>query len=344
MNDVDSINKLFEAFKIKASCIDAQRHRHFVYYDVELEPGTRISKISRYRDELAIAMKAKTSLIVKPVPEKGIVRLQTTHSNADRLEFNDLYSNSVAPKNYTLPFVFGETDEGDSLWVDMAKNPHLLVAGSTGSGKSVFLQMLIANASMRRDTRLFLVDTKRVEFEPYRGHMKEVVSRIDNDFNSTMLTLKYLNDVMVARYKYMAKHGIKSIEDKPIFPKFVLIIDEAADLMLHDTKKTFEKQIAKLAQLARAAGIFMVFATQRPDVSVLTGLIKANFPARLACKVTSKVDSRVVLDKMGAEALAGRGDALFTSPTHDLTRLQVAYTDAKSVINDYNKRKSLYVK
>lgn len=336
MRDVQTINNLFEGFKIKATCVGAERHRHFVFYDVELDPGTRISRISRYRDELAIAMKAKTSLIVKPLPEKGIVRLQTTHREADKLQFNELYNRSSAPDDTTLPFLFGETDEGEPLWVDMAKNPHLLVAGSTGSGKSVFLQLLIANAAKRSDTQLFLIDTKRVEFNTYDDPaFKGLVNSVDNDFDSAMKTLQFLNHVMAERYRYMASVGVQSMEEDPIFDKIVLIIDEAADLMLHDRTKSFEKQIAKLAQLARAAGIYMVFATQRPDVSVVTGLIKANFPARLACKVTSKVDSKVVLDRMGAEALAGRGDALFTSPIEDIKRLQVAYVEPEETLHNY---------
>ena len=333
MNDILTINKLFEGFNIKATCIGAERHRHFVYYDVELDPGTRISRISRYRDELAIAMKAKTSLIVKPIPGKGIVRLQTTHRVADKLMFNQLYRKTKPPSDYILPFLFGETDEGNPLWVDMVKNPHLLVAGSTGSGKSVFLQLLIANAAKRNDTRLFLIDTKRVEFNIYRDSVfSNLIHSVDNDFEGAMRTLKLLIGIMTERYKYMASIGVQSMEENPIFDKFVLIIDEAADLMLYDRTKSFEKQIAKLAQLARAAGIYMVFATQRPDVSVVTGLIKANFPARLACKVTSKIDSKVVLDKMGAEALAGRGDALFTSPVSDLQRLQVAYVEPEETL------------
>jgi len=338
-SDVDVVNKLFEGFKIKANCIGTHRHRHFVYYDVELDPGTRISRISRYRDELAIAMKAKTSLIVKPVPDKGIVRLQTTHSAPEKLFFGELYRKHSAPANTTLPFLFGETDEGTAMWVDMAKNPHLLVAGATGSGKSVFLRTLIANAARRNDTKLFLIDTKRVEFNAYcNSAFAGLVRSVDNDYESAMETLEYLTQVMIDRYKYMASIGIQSMEDDPIFEKFVLIIDEAADLMLYDRTKTFEKQIAKLAQLARAAGIYMVFATQRPDVSVVTGLIKANFPARLACKVTSKVDSKVVLDRMGAEALAGRGDALFSGPVNDLQRLQVAFIEPEEILNNYRSK------
>lgn len=336
MRDVQAINNLFDGFKIKATCIGTKQHRHFVYYDVELDPGTRISRISRYRDELAIAMKAKTSLIVKPIPEKGIVRLQTTHAIADKLMFSDLIQRTTPPKDHILPFLFGETDEGDPLWVDMAKNPHLLVAGATGSGKSVFLRLLIANAAKRKDTRLFLIDTKRVEFNIYRDSaFSGLVKKVDNDFESAMVTLEYLNNVMMERYKYMASIGVQSMEESPIFDKFILIIDEAADLMLYDRTKSFEKQIAKLAQLARAAGIYMVFATQRPDVSVVTGLIKANFPARLACRVTSKIDSKVVLDRMGAEALAGRGDALFTSPVDDFKRLQVAYVEPEETLSSY---------
>lgn len=334
---INSINNIFESFKIKATCTAAQQHRHFVYYDVRLDPGTRISRIQRYANELAIAMRANSSIIIKPIPSQGIVRLQTTLRKSDLLNFEDLYQTHKAPKEQLLPFLLGETDEGNPLWMDMSKNPHLLVAGSTGSGKSVFLHTLIANAAKQTGIRLYLVDTKRVEFNIYANSLNHVVANVDNNYHDAMKTLSFLNEMMEARYEYMSKAGIQSIEDRPnLFTKIILIIDEAADLMLYEKGRAFENLVAKLAQKARAAGIYMVFATQRPSVDVFTGVIKANFPARLACKVTSKVDSKVILDRQGAENLIGRGDAILNNSNFDMTRMQVAYTEPARIVNSWS--------
>lgn len=332
---ISSINDLFDTFKIKARCINAQKHRHFAFYDIELNAGARVRHLTAYAEELAIAMRANSSLIFKSIPSKGIVRLQTTHKEADTLMFDELYAKHTAPAKQVLPFLLGETDEGKPLWLDMARNPHLLIAGSTGSGKSVLLHTIIANAAKRKDVRLFLVDTKRVEFSAYdKGALDGVVRSISYDYESAMDTLEDLDEIMENRYQYMSQEGFNSIEDmdEPFY-KNLLIIDEAADLMLYDKKhKHFESLVAKLAQKARAAGIYMVFATQRPSVDVFTGVIKANFPARLSCKVTSKVDSKVILDQQGAESLIGRGDAILNNSSYDMTRLQVAYTEPRITI------------
>lgn len=329
---IKALNDIFSAFKIKAKCVDASTHRHFAYYDVELEPGTRISRIQRYANELAIAMRANSAIIVKPIPRKGIVRLQTTLRPADTITLDDLYGMYDLPADQSLPFLLGETDEGKPLFMDMAKNPHLLVAGSTGSGKSVFLHTLINNAVRHRNVRVYLVDTKRVEFNVYANGALSAIADVSNTYQEAMATLEHLNFIMDARYEYMAERGIQSVEECPdLFDNILLIIDEAADLMLYERGKAFENLVAKLAQKARAAGIYMVFATQRPSVDVFTGVIKANFPARLSCKVTSKVDSKVILDRQGAESLIGRGDAILNNSAFDMTRLQVAFSDPAKI-------------
>lgn len=335
---VSSINEIFDGFNIKAKCIDAKQYRHFAFYDIALDRGTRISRITRYANELALAMRAKTSLIVTPISEKGIVRISTTHSAADVLEFESLYNENkhLMPKGI-LSFLLGETDEGKPLWVDMAKNPHLLVAGSTGSGKSVLLHNLIANVTKRNDTKLVLVDTKLVEFNMYNGPaFKHFVYDIVDNYSRAVTVLKLICNMMESRYRYMQSVGMQSFEDNPrIFNKILIIIDEVSDLMLYDKTKDFEHLIVKLAQKARAAGIYIVLATQRPSVDVLTGLIKSNFPARVSCKVTTKTDSRVILDSHGAENLAGRGDAILKTPSIDSSRFQVAFVDPAQTVNTF---------
>ena len=336
---INSMNEAFFGFKIDATCVKARQHRHFSFYDVVLRPGCRISKIMRCSKEIALAMRSRSDFIVRPIPELGIVRLQTTNDHMSVLYFEELYRR-VRPPTGVMPLLLGETDEGNPLWIDLPKSPHLLVAGSTGSGKSVFLHNIIANASKRKDTHLFLIDTKKVEFNVYKQPgFQGMLRYCANDFDSAVFALEHLNKKMDRRYDLLCEKGLHSIEDDPyIFYKNILIIDEASDLMLHPDSKVFENLIVRLAQKARASGIYIVLATQRPSVDVLTGLIKANFPARVACKVSSKVNSRVILDCHGAESLLGRGDAILKDSDHDCSRFQVAFVDPAQTIQNYISR------
>ena len=333
---IESVNEAFEAFKISAECINAEKHGHFAFFDIVLSPGTRISEIQKYSDELAIALKTHSSFTLKPLPSKGIIRLQTTYGVAEKILFDSLYSASLPPKSMYFPFLFGKTSEGKPLWVDMAKNPHMLISGCTGSGKSVMLHTLIANAAKQNRTRLYLIDTKHVEFAQYNhDDIDWLVVDVANRYERALSILHQLDAIMERRYTILAEKGLNSVESNPnLFYKILLIIDEVADLMLFDTNKEFEKMAAKLAQKARAAGIYMVFATQRPSIDVLTGTLKANFPARLSCKVTSKNDSQVILDKIGAEDLVGNGDAIFNNSMNPMVRFQAAYSTPQTIMGN----------
>lgn len=336
------LNELLSKFKIGATCVDAFQHRHFSYYDLILNPGVRISKINRYAKELALAMRAKSSFIVTDIPEKGVVRLRTTNANPAKINFFKYMAANfdAQPSGALLPFLLGETDEGQPLWIDMADNPHLLVAGATNSGKSVFLHTLIANAICRADTELTLIDTKLVEFNSYYDDvMNPYIKYLARSYQEAIHALERIYLLMEARYECMSQIGIQSVQEKPgLFEKQLIIIDEVSDLMLFDKKdKTFETLLIKLAQKARAAGIFLVLATQRPSADVLTGLIKSNFPARLACRVSNKTDSRVILDEHGAENLAGRGDAILKLPSGDAYRAQMAYVEPKMILRGLKK-------
>lgn len=337
---VENLNKLFGGFNIKAKCIDAKKHRHFAFYDVKLDYGTKVGSLTRYAQELAIAMKVKTGFIISPILEKGIVRLHTTCSFADILHFEDYYNKTKLPNNVMLPFLFGESVEGEPFCVDMSMNPHLLIGGSTGSGKSVLLHTLIANVAKRNDTKLYLIDTKTVEFGIYKDKdLRHIINYVANDYVSTLDVLNFIHSMMESRYKYMALHNICSIEQRPnLFDKVIVIIDEVADLMLYNKTKEFENLIVRLAQKARAAGIYLVLATQRPSVDVITGLIKSNFPARIACKVSTKTDSRIVLDQHGAESLAGRGDAIMKQTLGKSVRFQIAFSSSVDVVNNLKLR------
>lgn len=333
MNDsqymIDSLNDILSGLSIKATCIDAVRRRHIGFYDVKLSPGERVRSIESKATEIALHLKSKTNPVIKLIREEGVVRVQAVFSNPETIPFDSLYANTTVrngvPKGF-LPFLVGETHEGDPLWVDMAEHPHTLVAGETGSGKSVFLHLLIANAAQRKDTKLYLIDPKRVEFSNYSK--SKLITHISHEYSDTIATLKNLVSIMEQRYSLMAQMRMKSIKDAPsMFEKIVVIIDEAADLVMQQDKKEkeFESLVVRLAQKSRAAGIYLVLATQRPSVDVITGLIKANFPARIAFKVASKSNSRVIMDANGAETLLGKGDGIIKSANRDYIRFQGAF-------------------
>jgi DNA segregation ATPase FtsK/SpoIIIE, S-DNA-T family len=333
---INSVNDILKSFNIDATCIDANRHRHFAFFDVKLKPGVKINDMMKYSREMQLELRSKMELSAKIIPELGVVRLQTVMDDSSTLHFEELYKRTPR-KQGILPFLLGETDEGKPLWMEMNNNPHLLVAGCTGSGKSVFLHNLIANIAKIKNSEIFLIDPKLVEFNVYDDERFKPVKFIARNYDQAIKVLDHLREKMEKRYVALAKLGLKSIEDRPgLFHKTVLIVDEVSDLMLQDKQtKEFEELIVNLAQKARAAGIYIVLATQRPSVDVLTGLIKANFPARVSCKVASKRDSLIILDEQGAESLAGRGDGILKNTTHNAARFQVAFCDPKETIRNY---------
>lgn len=329
MIDQEACTQVLKGCKVDAKCVDASTYRHFAYFDLKLNPGCKISRIKNSTDEIALAMRSRTPPILKQIPEKGILRLQITISEPETIFLADLLS-ITRPTGF-LPFIIGETDEGQPLWMDISQNPHLLVAGATGSGKSILLHVLVENALRFPGLQLYLVDTKLVEFGRYQD-LGPVVN-IAQNLEEALGLLATLTKTMEARYQLLEHYRLTKIEDAPgIFPPILVIIDEAADLMLADSSHQFEKSLIKLAAKSRAAGIYLVLATQRPDATTITGLVKANFPARIACKTSSRVNSQIIIDQPGAENLGGRGDALLISPQHSLTRFQVAFTSASDIL------------
>jgi len=323
------MNAVLTSLSLDAKCISATSYRHVASCNVELGPSCRVQHLTNLSQEIALRIKSIKEPKITTIPKEGVVQFRFVMDKADVVKFEDLYNPNEIPAG-VLPFLLGEGDDGQKIWMDMSCNPHLLVAGSTGSGKSVLLHVLIANALRRNDVDLYLVDPKfGVEFGKYANK-----ASVANNYNEAITFLEELELLMNSRYKRMAKLGVSSIEQNPgLFTKKLLIVDEVADLMLYDADKTnpnrglFENKICSIAQKARASGIYLVLATQRPSVDVITGLIKSNFPARLACKVSTAVDSKVVLDRIGAESLLGRGDAILKNDQHYYTRFQVAYID-----------------
>jgi DNA segregation ATPase FtsK/SpoIIIE, S-DNA-T family len=335
--DEAKMTKILKSLGISGYCVSAERHRHLAFFDIRLSANETISSLENRRREIALAIRSKTNPVIKVITEEGVVRLQFAMRAADKVSHASLmYSSEFSG---VMPIVLGEDETGKKLVMDMAKNPHLLIAGGTGSGKSTLLHAIIASAMYMhaaefRNVKLYLVDPKRVEFSQYSSY--DCVKGIYHTYNETTDILKELISLMENRYSVMARIGMRSIEEKPWkFPIVMVVIDEVADLMIQDKSKNLESLLVALAQKGRAAGIFITCATQRPSVDVITGLIKANFPGRIACKTASKTDSRVIFDESGAEDLMGRGDAILKNMEVDRVRFQVAYTDFQEIQKTY---------
>jgi len=332
----NKLNSVLASFKIDAKCLAARRHRHLAVYDVCLSPGCRVRTLEDYSREIALSLKCKGGLLVVPVSEEGIVRIKVAERDAEVLDFEALEkaAGPPPPPAGVLPLLLGETDAGDFLWSKMEKNPHILVAGETGSGKSTLLHAMIANVIKREDVWLHLIDPKHgLEFGDYENAVYSVAYNYDSALNM----LRDVEFLMNSRSQFLSMAGYRSIEENPaVLPKILLVVDELASLMLWDQDKKnpnkgrFETLLIAIAQRSRAAGIYIIAATQRPSIDVVTGLIKANFPARIACRVSSAVDSKVILDQSGAESLLGCGDAIINSPEHNFVRFQVGYATPES--------------
>jgi S-DNA-T family DNA segregation ATPase FtsK/SpoIIIE len=295
-------------------------------YEFEPAPGVKVSKIANLSDDLAMALSAVSIRIIAPIPGKAVVGIEIPNRERETVYIREIIESKVftsSPSHLTL--VLGKTINGDSYVADLAKMPHLLVAGATGSGKSVSLNSMILSILFKATpahVRFLMIDLKMLELSFYEGIPHLLLPVVTNAKNAKT-ALRWMTDEMERRYAMMAQKGVRNIEKYnhkvvredggETIPYIVVVIDELADLMMVSPKEV-EEYIARLAQMARASGIHLILATQRPSVDVLTGIIKANFPARVACKVFSKVDSRTILDTNGAESLLGYGDMLFLSP------------------------------
>jgi len=322
-------------------------------YEVHPDTGVKINKILALQDDLALALKAKGIRIIAPIPGKDTVGIEIPNNKPSIVYLKNLLTDpgyKRVSSDLTIPL--GKTITGETYFADLSKMPHLLIAGSTGSGKSVGISTIISSIlfkSTPEDVQFIMIDPKMLElsiFKKLSGHHLLAAPFLDEQvvtkpYNAVAILRSCVIE-MENRYKILAKAGVRSIDDynaksnKPInsetgepYPetleKIVIVIDELADLMMVATKDV-EEPIARLAQMARAVGIHLVLATQRPSVDVITGVIKANFPARIAYQVASKVDSRTILDMNGAETLLGSGDMLFLPPgAPKPVRLQNAY-------------------
>ncbi len=348
-------------YKIGIAQIKATIGPTVTLYEIVPEAGIRISKIKNLEDDIALSLAALGIRIIAPIPGKGTVGIEVPNKNATIVSMRSVIaSNKFQKAEMELPIAFGKTISNETFVVDLAKMPHLLMAGATGQGKSVGLNAVITSLLYKKhpaEVKFIFVDPKKVELTLYNKIERHFLAKLPdsdeaiitdntkviNTLNSLCIEMdnryELLKTAMVRNIKeYNAKFKARKLnpnEGHKFLPYIVLVIDEFADLIMTAGKEV-ETPIARLAQLARAIGIHLIIATQRPSVNVITGIIKANFPARIAFRVTSKIDSRTILDAQGADQLIGRGDMLYTQG-NDVTRLQCAFVDTPEVakITDY---------
>jgi S-DNA-T family DNA segregation ATPase FtsK/SpoIIIE len=311
-------------------------------FEFQPAPGVKVSRIASLEDDLALAMESQAVRIVAPIPGRNVVGIEIPNRERETVYLRPLLeSREFRDPRYRLPVALGKDVSGKPVIYDLTSMPHLLMAGATGSGKSVGINTIILSLLFRHTpetVRLYLVDPKRLELTPYQGIPHLEGHEVVTDHEQALALFKALVRKMEERYTLLEGARVRNIESyneknpRSPLPYLVCIVDELSDLMMV-TRKAIEEPIARLAQMARAAGIHLVLATQRPSVDVITGLIKANFPSRIAFRVSSKADSRVILDSVGAETLLGRGDMLFKPPTTDIPiRVHGAFVSEEEVM------------
>jgi len=352
------LEKKLEDFGVEGEVVEILPGPVITMYEYKPAPGVKISKVAGLSDDLALTLRAQSIRIVAPIPGKAAIGIEIPNNQREIVYLQEMLSSSAYTDTKSkLPIALGKDITGSAVVADLAKMPHLLVAGATGTGKSVSLNAMIQSllyALTPEAARFLMVDPKRIELSVYQNipHLLHPVVTQPKDANKA---LRWAVSEMERRYMLLSDRGVRNIDSynrkivkqakkkDPVreggedrgtdrhLPYIIIIIDELADLMMVSSKEV-EESITRLAQMARAAGIHLIIATQRPSVNVLTGIIKANFPTRLSFQVSSKVDSRTILDTNGAEHLLGDGDMLFMPPgVGRITRIHGAYISEEDV-------------
>ena len=366
----DRIINVLRNFGVEISSIKATIGPTITLYEVTPAPGVRINKIRNLEDDIALSLAALGIRIIAPIPGKGTIGIEVPNKNPRIVSMESIINTrKFQESTFELPIALGKTITNEVFMVDLAKMPHLLVAGATGQGKSVGLNAIITSLLYKKhpsELKFVMIDPKKVEFSIYAPIERHFLAKIPDDNEDPIITdvtkvvqtLKSLCQLMDHRYDLLKKAKVRNIKEynakfksrllppqygHEFMPYIVVIIDEFGDLIMTAGKEV-ELPIARIAQLARAVGIHMVIATQRPTTNIITGTIKANFPARMAFKVMSQIDSRTILDQGGANQLVGKGDMLFLCGNAP-TRVQCAFVDTPEVekINEYISSQHGYV-
>jgi S-DNA-T family DNA segregation ATPase FtsK/SpoIIIE len=321
--NAEHLRKRLEDFGVKGHIARINPGPVITGYEFEPGPGIKVNQVVNLADDLALAMKAGAVRVFGPVPGRGSVAIEVPNPEPSTVSLREiLLSKEFKESKAPLALALGRDAIGQPAVADLASMPHLLVAGATGAGKSAGLNAMICSILFRRtpaEARLLMIDPKRLELGMYEG-VPHLLAPVVTDAKEAASRLRWIVGRMDDRYKLLAEKSVRNIEGynqavEPAerLPYWIIIVDELADLMMVSAGEV-ETSLARLAQIARAVGIHLIIATQRPSVDVITGLIKANFPARIAFQAASKVDSRTILDQNGAEQLIGRGDMLFVPP------------------------------
>ena len=347
-------------FGVEISSIKATVGPTITLYEITPAPGVRISRIRNLEDDIALSLSALGIRIIAPIPGKGTIGIEVPNAKPQMVSMESIInSRKFQETEYELPMALGKTITNEIFMVDLAKMPHLLVAGATGQGKSVGLNAIITSLLYKKhpaELKLVMVDPKKVEFSVYNPIVNHFLAQVEGtedsdepiitDVTKVIQTLKSLCQEMDTRYDLLKKARARNLKEynqkfkdrqlnpnngHKFMPYIVVIIDEFGDLIM-TAGKEIELPIARIAQLARAVGIHMIIATQRPTTNIITGTIKANFPARMAFKVSSMIDSRTILDRPGANQLVGKGDMLFLAGNEPV-RVQCAFVDTPEVEN-----------
>ena len=354
----ERIIRILRNFRVEISSIKATIGPTITLYEITPAPGIRISTIRNLEDDIALSLSALGIRIIAPIPGKGTIGIEVPNAKPQMVSMESiLNSRKFQETDYELPMALGKTITNEVFMADLTKMPHLLVAGATGQGKSVGLNAIITSLLYKKhpaELKLVMVDPKKVEFNLYSPIVNHFLAQVEGnedreepiitDVNKVIQTLKSLCMEMDNRYDLLKKAHAKNVKeynqkfrDRQLnpnnghryMPYIVVVIDEYGDLIM-TAGKEIELPIARIAQLARAVGIHMIIATQRPTTNIITGTIKANFPARMAFKVTTGVDSKTILDRTGANQLVGKGDMLLMSGTEPV-RIQCAFVDTPEV-------------
>lgn len=318
------LESTLQSFNVDAKVVNVISGPSITRYEIEPARGVKVQSITRLGDDLALNMRAKSIRIEAPIPGKAAVGIEIENENRQRVSLKEIINSSEFRGNKSkLAFTVGRDIGGNAIVADLAKMPHMLIAGATGSGKSVCINTIITSILYKarpEEVKLVLIDPKMVELGNYNG-IPHLLIPVVTDSSKAAAALQWAVAEMTDRYKKFAAQGVRAIgaynaqmksqgDSEEILPQIVIIIDELADLMMVASSQV-EDAICRLAQLARAAGMHLILATQRPSVDVITGLIKANVPSRIAFMVSSQIDSRTIIDMPGAEKLVGNGDMLF---------------------------------